>query len=354
MNKKTEKNVIEINTNLINKKEVFKMLALAHSTGLPILLIGSPGVGKTKIVLDYAKSWIKENFIDKVFILETDEGTKSSEIKGIPDMESIFKENKYKLNTPIVDSDVIIVNEIDKASSNIRNSLLGIMNERILFNGKEKLDCNWKLFIGTCNEIPKEEVNSPFWDRFILKYEVSRVSAGDISTYFSKGDKKYTEKILINIPQQEEINKIDIALPKLEKFLEVGYNELTDRTLTFVPNLTKNISLIWNISIEKSLVKLADIIINNRASNLLQEKLLSKETREILTKINNLWSFGNADSLDIHLKEIESLIKKYSSLNLIDESNIETIKGTINYVLEQHPLKKLEKEQEELSKSFYI
>jgi hypothetical protein len=32
-----------IDTSLINKEEVFKMLALAESTGLPCLLVGQPG-----------------------------------------------------------------------------------------------------------------------------------------------------------------------------------------------------------------------------------------------------------------------------------------------------------------------
>jgi hypothetical protein len=32
-----------INTSLIDKEEVFKMLALAEATSLPILLIGKPG-----------------------------------------------------------------------------------------------------------------------------------------------------------------------------------------------------------------------------------------------------------------------------------------------------------------------
>ena len=42
--KKTTQEVRTIETSLINKEEVFKMLALAESTGLPLLLVGQPGV----------------------------------------------------------------------------------------------------------------------------------------------------------------------------------------------------------------------------------------------------------------------------------------------------------------------
>lgn len=42
--KKTTQEVRTIETSLINKEEVFKMLALAEATGLPLLLVGEPGV----------------------------------------------------------------------------------------------------------------------------------------------------------------------------------------------------------------------------------------------------------------------------------------------------------------------
>lgn len=42
--KRTAQEVRQIETSLINKEEVFKMLALAEATGLPLLLVGEPGV----------------------------------------------------------------------------------------------------------------------------------------------------------------------------------------------------------------------------------------------------------------------------------------------------------------------
>ena len=42
--KKVTQEVRSIETSLINKEEVFKMLALAEATGLPLLLVGEPGV----------------------------------------------------------------------------------------------------------------------------------------------------------------------------------------------------------------------------------------------------------------------------------------------------------------------
>ena len=51
-------------------------------------------------------------------------------------MQRLFVDNTYELVTPTVGADVVVINEVDKASNNIRNSLLGVMNERFLFNGR--------------------------------------------------------------------------------------------------------------------------------------------------------------------------------------------------------------------------
>ncbi|WP_396189651.1 AAA family ATPase, partial [Flavobacterium sp.] len=295
--KKTTQEVRTIDTSLINKEEVFKMLALAEATGLPCLLVGQPGVAKTKTIIDYAKAWLNrdgnmsaEDFANKIYILETDEGTKASEIKGMPDLGKLFTNNEYDLNTPIADAEIVIINEVDKASSGIRNAMLGVMNEKFLFNGKHKIPCKWKLFVATCNEIPKDEIGSPFWDRFMLKMTVNRVSAGELAKYFSKGARNYKEKFSIGVPNKQEIENLEVPPNKLEKYLEVGYQHSSDRTLTFVPSLTKAVSYIWDISLDKALVKTAQIMISQAAGSELQNKLMSPEIKAVMSKVEMLHS----------------------------------------------------------------
>jgi MoxR-like ATPase len=345
--KKTTQEVRQIETSLINKEEVFKMLALAESTGLPCLLIGQPGVAKTKTVIEYAKAWLNkdgkmtaQDFANKIYILETDEGTKASEIKGMPDLSKLFTENKYELSAPIADAEIVIINEVDKASSAIRNAMLGVMNEKFLFNGKYKLPCKWKLFIATCNDIPKDEADSPFWDRFMLKMTVNRVSAGELVKYYQKGARNYREKFSIGVPNNTEIEQVEIPVNKLEKYLEVGYQHSSDRTLTFVPKLTKAVSYIWDISVDKALVKTAQIMIGQSAGSELQNKLMSPEVKAVMSKVEMLHSYTTNEQLELAIADVESLINTYVTRGIMDVTQVEEIETSMHYILSSHPARK--------------
>jgi MoxR-like ATPase len=342
--KRTTQEMRQIETSLINKEEVFKMLALAEATGLPCLLIGQPGVAKTKTVIDYAKAWLNKDgnmtakdFAEKIYILETDEGTKASEIKGMPDLGKLFTNNEYSLSTPIADAEIVIINEVDKASSAIRNAMLGVMNEKFLFNGKHKIPCKWKLFVATCNEIPKEEKGSPFWDRFMLKHTVNRVSAGEMVKYYNKGGRDYREKFSIGIPNKAEINEVEIPANKLEKYLEVGYGSSSDRTLTFVPTLSKAVSYIWDISVDKALVKTAQIMIDQTAGSELQNKLMSPEVKAVMSKVEMLHSYQTNEQLELAIAEIEGLVNTYATRGIMDSGQINEIEISMQYILQNHP-----------------
>lgn len=341
-------------TTLMNKEEVFRMCALAEATGMCLLLVGPPGTGKTKVVIEYAKAMLKRNnsflsdeefansFAEKLFILETDEGTKSSEVKGQPDLEELFLHNKFKLNAPITTAEIVILNEIDKAGSNVRNSLLGVMNEKFLFSGKTKIPCQWKLLIATCNSIPKDEASSPFWDRFPLKMEVSRIGVGEMSTYYSKGDKSYQDSFTVQVPNESDIASVTIPSSMMNKFLDIGHAVLSDRTLTFVPTFAKAISFIWNVSLEQALIKTAAIMIGATASQELASKLKSPEKKNLDTKIQTLYSMNTPEQIQSTLDDIEALIVGYQATKKLNIEDVEELRKDIDILLKTHPIKQKE------------
>ena len=61
-----------------------------------------------------------------MFLLETDEGTKSNAIKGNVDLEALTTENKYKVDSPVTRAKVVVVNEIDKDQKKLKGLSLFI------------------------------------------------------------------------------------------------------------------------------------------------------------------------------------------------------------------------------------
>ena len=220
----------------MKKQETFKVMALGEALRLPILLIGPPGVAKTAAVIDFAKARLGGTIKGAdMFLLETDEGTKSNAVKGNVDLEALTTTNKFQIKSPVTKAGVVVINEIDKASAGLRNSLLGIMNEKILFNGDEQIDCVWENFIATCNEIPDDEKDSPFWDRFLITHKVGRLSQSDMLAYYAKGGKAHTQTHNINVPEDADIAGISLNPDKLKKTVDLIYKNLSDRALSFLP-----------------------------------------------------------------------------------------------------------------------
>jgi ribosomal protein S20 len=264
----------------------------------------------------------------------------------MPDLEQLFTHNKYDLNTPIADAEIVVINEVDKASSAIRNAMLGVMNEKFLFNGKHKIPCKWKLFVATCNSIPKDEEHSPFWDRFILKMTVNRVSPGEMSKYYAAGARDYRESFKVNIPNQTEINNFNISNKKLDKYLEIAYSKNSDRTLTFVPKLAKAVAYVWETSVDKALIKTAQIMVSQSAGSELQNKLITPEIKNVMSKVEMLITHSKPEALELAVAEIESLINTYTSKGIMDEDQVQEVEQTMTAILEKHPAHKKEMNSE--------
>ena len=311
----------EITTNLLKKTETFKVMALGEALQTPILLIGPPGVAKTAAVIDFAKATLGKLSGEDIFLLETDEGTRSNAIKGNIDLEKLTTENKYAVDSPVTKAKVVIINEIDKASPSLRNSLLGIMNEKILFNGKEQIDCVWTNFIATCNEIPDDEKDSPFWDRFLITHGVTRLNQSDMLSYYAKGGKAYSKKEKINIPEQTDIDAITINPDKLKKVLDVCHGSLSDRTLSFLPVLAKNVMVVWGMNEDRGLVKTVELVVSKSVAKELAKTLVPVEVRKLYDLIDGIGQCVSSDDYNHKYDELEAAYESASNKGLLTEQD---------------------------------
>lgn len=319
-----------INTNLMKKEETFRVMALGEAVNTPILLIGPPGVAKTAAVIDFAKASLGKLSGTDLFLLETDEGTKSNAVKGNIDIEALTTTNKYKINSPVTKAKVVVINEIDKASASLRNSLLGIMNEKVLFNGTEKVPCQWTNFIATCNEIPDDEIDSPFWDRFLITHEVTRLSQDEMLKYYAKGGKEFRQSHTINMPDEADISKISLSAEKLRKILDVCHSDLSDRALSFLPILIKNVMIVWGLNEDRGIVKTTELLVGKDKAKELAKTLVPKEIRELYDIIDAIGQTLSNDEYNRQYDKLELAYSQATAKGLLTKDDEEDLKRRIS------------------------
>ena len=344
-------NTRTIETNLIKKLETFRVMALGEATNSPILLIGPPGVAKTAAVIDFAKARLGGQLQgEDLFLLETDEGTRSNAVKGNIDLEALTTSNTYKVDSPLARAEVVVINEIDKASASLRNSLLGIMNERILFNGKERLDCKWNNFIATCNEIPEDEVGSPFWDRFLITHKVNRLSQSDMLGYFAKGGKTHLQKHNIPMPDPAAIAAITLNPDKIRKTLDQIYKDLSDRAITFLPTMVKNVMTIWKLSEDKAFIKTTELLVSKEAAKELAKNLVSPEIRALYDIVDTIGQCSSTEDYDERFDQLEKAFGVAKATGKLTPSDFQDIQNKL--AEEEAKLKFLKDDSEEILDQF--
>ena len=286
----------KIKTKLVGKESVFNILALSEATGLPVLLLGEPGVGKTQTLLDYAAAkyqYNREAVRKNTFVIELDEGTKTSEIKGRVNMKSLLEDKEYKIDAPIADAKFLLINEVDKGTSGVRNTLLSVMREKALFYGDTIKKCKWEVMAGSCNVIPNDELENPFWDRFVLTEKVVRVGLDVMKDMWKKGES--TQEVLVNVPTKDEV-KACVVDPKLMgKFLAVIYTAASDRTVYQVPMIVQATKLVYGLDDSQAIIKVCELIAPDKLGDV-ASKLETKRENNVRSLVGQYQSIVEADN----------------------------------------------------------
>lgn len=343
----------KITTNLSRKEDLFKVLALGEAIGLPLLLIGDPGVAKTKAVMDYAETALGAAITsDDIFLLETDEGTRSTAVKGHIDMEKLTTTNKYEILSPVCDAKFVIINEVDKASASLRNSLLGIMNEKILFNGKEKKACSWNTFIATCNSIPEDEKDSPFWDRFGITFKVERLREADMLEYFQKGGRANMEDYDVVLPAPGEVDaniqKLDIG--KIKKCIDICYSKLSDRSLSYLPTLVANIMVVYQAGQDRAFVKAVELLVGKVEADKLAKNIMTKELRALYDKVDMVSASSGPDAYNRTMDEINKMAEALMNQGKLSVDDQTDLTARVAEGEKKLPFLTTEEEEEEILK----
>ena len=317
---------ISIKSHIAGRKQLFQLLAVAHATGYPILLVGMPGIAKTNSAHDYAhamsasvlsggKQW-------QLYQRQMTESSTASDVVGRLSLKKLLVDNTYELDSPIADAEVIIIDEIDKTTSGPRQAFLSVLNEKKLMTGEKIVDCVWKIFIATCNEIPKDEVASALFDRFVIKYTVPRLSDDDMVAHLVKTagspDNKFYNYSL-NIPNEAEIqNAMATITPSMIKVVIKHLpSYVTDRTRTRIIRLAGAVKCVYNQTPAQALITTIGILLDSSkdAASVVQKienELFSPEMRDILKRIDMLQAIYDPEN-DTSVDKLTSKAKLVQS-----------------------------------------
>jgi len=176
------------------REEQAEIVVLGLATGLPVFLMSPPGTGKTKMIDYLARLIDGANY----FYYLLNRFTEPDELLGPVDIKAL-REGIYKRNTKgrLPEAHIVMLDEIFKASSAIRNVLLDIMLNKRMPNGNGFIQLPMKALFTASNETPEDEEDWALYDRLVLRSFFSYVQDDLLEKVILQGI-----KITVKKPEQ--------------------------------------------------------------------------------------------------------------------------------------------------------
>ena len=183
----------------IERENEFECLATALISEDPIVYVGPPGTGKTRMVTEFAKA-IGRSF----FVYLITRYTTPDELFGHFSLKALKERDSYErqMTGKLPDCEVVFTDEVFKAPSPLLNALLTVLNEgEVDIGNGQRVKTKTQLFVGASNEYPfDDESLNALWDRWIFRCHVDdiRLMKADKSG-FSNFNRLITDKTIGNI-----------------------------------------------------------------------------------------------------------------------------------------------------------
>jgi MoxR-like ATPase len=169
----------ELKVVYLDRSEAIDLIMVGLLAKMHVFLGGQPGTGKTELAKAVSDAISGTTFFHYLMT----KTTVAEEVLGAPDLAELQK-GKFVRDTKAMlpEAHLALMDEIGKANSIVRNSALGLMNEREFLNGKIKLQSPLITMIGCSNELLDGEEDGAFWDRLSLRYMVDYLGDEDLRT----------------------------------------------------------------------------------------------------------------------------------------------------------------------------
>jgi MoxR-like ATPase len=193
----------------LDRSEAIDLIMVGLLAKMHIFLGGKPGTGKTELAKAVSDAITGTTFFHYLMT----KTTVAEEVLGAPDLAELQK-GKFVRDTEAMlpEAHLALMDEIGKANSIVRNSALGLMNEREFLNGKIKLQSPLITMIGCSNELLDGEEDGAFWDRLSLRYMVDYLGDEDLRILLLRKTSNIAAPQITTMLSLTELEQMQIAV----------------------------------------------------------------------------------------------------------------------------------------------
>lgn len=166
----------ELNDKFVEREEIIHGMLVALLARENLFLLGPAGTSKSALCNALCQAITGSRFFSWVL----GKTTAPEELYGPISFKGL-QEDRYVRNTTgkLPEAHIGFLDEIWKGSSALTNTLLPVINERVFFNGPDRIKIPLQVMFGASNEIPSGEESAAMWDRFALRYVTSLIQDDD-------------------------------------------------------------------------------------------------------------------------------------------------------------------------------
>jgi len=174
----------------VGKDEIIDVLGVCLVAGENLFLLGPPGTAKTALVHELGTR-LHGQFFEYLLTRFTE----PNELFGPFDIRRL-REGELVTNTTgmLPEATLVFLDELLNANSAILNSLLTVLNERVLRRGRETIEVPALIFIGASNHLPEEDALRALFDRFLMRATCNNVAAERLGEVLDAGWKLDVQK----------------------------------------------------------------------------------------------------------------------------------------------------------------
>lgn len=196
------------------KDEIIDLLGLCLAGGENLFILGPPGTAKSALARELGL-----RIHGRTFEYLLTRFTEPNELFGPFDIRKL-REGVLETNTAgmLPEASIVFLDELLNANSAILNSILTVLNERVLRRGREVLELPLLTVVGASNHLPEDEALQALFDRFLLRVHCDNVPDDRMAEVLAAGWRlAANENAERPSPvTAEEIRALQRALPEVD------------------------------------------------------------------------------------------------------------------------------------------